>query len=41
MGWILSKAKASKKAKAVIMLIAAETPISPRLAMKIGEKAVE
>lgn len=33
MGWILNRAKASKKAKALRMLINAETPISPSVAI--------
>lgn len=33
MGWILRRAKASKKAKAERMLMAAETPMSTRVAI--------
>lgn len=38
MGWILSRAKASKNAKAPRMLITAETPISPRFAINSKKK---
>jgi DNA polymerase III delta prime subunit len=34
MGWILRIAKASRKAKAVTMLMNAETPISSRVAIE-------
>lgn len=40
MGWILSRAKASKNAKAVRILINAETPTSARVAI-IAEKKNE